>query len=210
MPMDVLRLIGAVSRELTSTTRDGKPARVLVATRSYHTTPDDLWDALTNQGRIPRWFLPISGELRLGGRYQLEGNAGGEILHCEPPSRLLVTWEMQGGVSWVELTLRPDGSKTQLRLAHTAHVPEEFWDRFGPGATGVGWDGALLGLGLHLETPSEALDPRQALVWMQSEEGKHFNTTSSEAWAVASIAAGTPEAAAREAAARTTAFYTGA
>ena len=26
---------------------------------------------------FPRWFLPISGELRLGGRYQLTGNAGG-------------------------------------------------------------------------------------------------------------------------------------
>ena len=31
---------------------------------------------------------PISGDLRLGGRYQLQGNAGGEILVCEPPQHL--------------------------------------------------------------------------------------------------------------------------
>jgi hypothetical protein len=29
--------------------------------------------------------MPISGELRVGGSFQLEGNAGGEILTCEPP-----------------------------------------------------------------------------------------------------------------------------
>ena len=30
---------------------------------------DDVWDACTNPERIPRWFLPVSGDLRLGGRY---------------------------------------------------------------------------------------------------------------------------------------------
>lgn len=38
-----------------------------------------MWDACTDPERIPRWFLPISGDLRLNGRYQLEGNAGGAI-----------------------------------------------------------------------------------------------------------------------------------
>ena len=46
-----------------------------------------MWDAVTSAERIPRWFLPISGDLRLGGRYQLEGNAGGEVLECAPPAR---------------------------------------------------------------------------------------------------------------------------
>ena len=45
-----------------------------------------MWDACTDPERIGRWFLPVSGDLRLGGRYQLEGNAGGEILRCEPPT----------------------------------------------------------------------------------------------------------------------------
>jgi uncharacterized protein YndB with AHSA1/START domain len=46
-------------------------------TQVYAAPVEDVWDACTNPARIPRWFLPVSGELRLGGRYQLEGNAGG-------------------------------------------------------------------------------------------------------------------------------------
>ena len=56
----------------------------VILARTYDTTIDDLWDACTNPDRIPRWFLPISGDLRLNGRYQLEGNAGGTIERCEP------------------------------------------------------------------------------------------------------------------------------
>jgi hypothetical protein len=44
---------------------------------------------------------------------------------------------------------------------------------------------------------------------LASEEGKHFVCRSSEDWCRASIAAGTDEVAARAAAERTTAFYTG-
>jgi hypothetical protein len=82
MTTDPLAFLGAATRTV-STRDDG--AKVLVATRRYDTSIEDLWDALTSAERIPRWLLPISGELRLGGRYQLEGNAGGEILRCEPP-----------------------------------------------------------------------------------------------------------------------------
>ena len=66
---------------------------------------EDLWDVLTNAERIPRWFLPISGELELGGRYQLEGNAGGVITACEPPLHFTVTWEFGRDVSWAEVRL---------------------------------------------------------------------------------------------------------
>ena len=31
----------------------------------------DLWEALTSAERIPRWFAPVSGDLRLGGRFQV-------------------------------------------------------------------------------------------------------------------------------------------
>ena len=58
--------------------------------------------------RIPRWFLPLSGELRLGGRYQLPGNVGGENLTCDVPRHLAVTWEFGGGVSWVDVRLSKD------------------------------------------------------------------------------------------------------
>jgi len=99
MQIDIPSYIGAVVRRVEDREQEGTPVRVVVATRRYDTDIDDLWDALTNAERIPRWFLPVSGELRLGGRYQLEGNAGGTIKVCEPPHSLAVTWEFGGGMS---------------------------------------------------------------------------------------------------------------
>ncbi|WGS17128.1 SRPBCC domain-containing protein [Bradyrhizobium sp. ISRA463] len=110
MKIDPIAYAGAVVREVAVRERDGKPARAVIATRSYDTDTADLWDALTNPERIPRWFLPILGDLRLGGRYKFEGQAGGEITACEPPRRLAVTWEAMGTVSWVTVTLADDHS----------------------------------------------------------------------------------------------------
>lgn len=206
---DLLRYIGAITREVHTREHQGRPARVAVVSCAYDSTPGDVWDAITNPERIPRWFLPVSGGLRLGGRYQLQGNAGGEITACDPPRTLDLTWEFGGQLSWVNVRLTglSDGG-TQLRLEHIAHVPDEFWDQYGPGAVGVGWDLTMLGLGMHLETGA-AVDPKQAAEWPTTGEGKEFVSRSSSEWCRASIAGGTPEAAAREAAGRTTAFYTG-
>lgn len=209
MAINVPRLIGAVTREISTREKDGAPARVLVATRKYDTSVADLWDALTNPERIPRWFLPISGDLRLGGRYQLEGNANGEILQCDPPHRLGLTWGMHGQVSWVNVQLSSHlAGGTLLRLEHIAHVPDDMWDQFGPGAVGVGWDQALFGLDQHFST-GVAVSPKEAVAWLSSTEGRSFVRHSSGAWCTASVAAGTEPAAARAGAERTTAFYTG-
>jgi uncharacterized protein YndB with AHSA1/START domain len=210
MQIDVASYIGAVAREVQGRDHEGKPARVVIATRNYETTIEDLWDALTNAERIPRWFLPISGDLKLGGRYQLQGNAGGAITACEPPRRLSVTWEFRGQVSWVNVGLTPDGEATRLELEHIAQIadPDEFWDRFGPGAVGVGWDLSLMGLALHLASRA-TIDPAEVAAWSASDEGKAFAAQSSDSWRRASIAYGTEQAAADAAAAQTTKFYQG-
>jgi len=210
--MDLISRVGAVVRTVEGRDCNGKPARVVVATRVYDTDPADLWDCITNAERLPRWFLSVEGDLRLGGRYQLKGNAGGEITRCDAPRRLEVTWEFGGDVSWVNVTLEPKArERTLLTLEHIAHVDvkREFWEQFGPGAVGVGWDLALNGLTLHLETRA-AVDSTKYEAWTMSPEGKAFISASSEGWRKASIAFGTPETAANAAAARTTAFYTGA
>lgn len=209
MKVDPSAYLGAVVREVASRDHGGRPARVVIATRSYDTTIADLWDALTSAERIPRWFLPVSGDLRLGGRYQLAGNAGGEITRCEPPRLLAVTWEYGGGVSWLTVTLQPDAAGgTQLELEHIAHVEDELWDRFGPGAVGVGWDLALMGLARYL-TSGAAVDRSEAQAWSASKDGKDFMRRSSQEWGEASTRAGTAESAASAAAARTSAFYCG-
>lgn len=206
---DVTRQIGAVRRQVVHRDHEGKPAQAIIASQTYDAAIDDVWDACTNPERIPRWFMPVSGDLRLGGRYQLEGNAGGEILACEPPHRLTVTWEFDNKMSWVEVRLTEEpGGRTRLELEHTAHA-DPTWEQFGPGAAGVGWDLAMVGLLLHLSTGA-AVDPAAGLAWAGSEQGKDFIAQSSQAWCAASIAAGEDEAAAKAAAERTTAFYTGA
>jgi uncharacterized protein YndB with AHSA1/START domain len=209
LDLDVLRYIGAVTREVHTRDHNGRPARVVVAASSYDTTIADLWDAITNPERIPRWFLPVSGDLRLGGHFQLQGNASGKIISCEPPKILALTWEFGGQVSWVHvrLTELSDGG-TRLQLEHIAHVPDDFWSQYGPGAVGVGWDLSLRALGTYLTTGG-AIDPNEAATWLTSEEGKEFVRRSSDEWGRASINAGTDEALAGEAAARTTAFYQG-
>jgi len=66
--IDIAGHVGAVTRIVRRGERDGRPIQTLVAERTYDTAIDDLWDAITSAERIPRWLLPISGELRLGGR----------------------------------------------------------------------------------------------------------------------------------------------
>jgi uncharacterized protein YndB with AHSA1/START domain len=181
--------------------------RTVVVRRAFPAPIEDVWDACTTAERIGRWLMPVSGDLRLGGTYQLEGNAGGKILSCEPPRLLRVTWVMgEGPASEVEFRLSPgDGQETVLELAHTAVVDPEFWTKYGPGAVGVGWDLALLGLFLYLSTGRDR--PEDPAAWAANPDAREFITRSSEAWGVASSQAGTPEAAAAAAAAETTAFY---
>jgi len=200
--------LGAVTRAVETRERDGRTTKVVVASRDYSTTAADLWDALTNPERLPRWFLPVSGDLRLGGQYQLKGNAGGTITGCEPPKALAVTWEYGGQISWLTVTLqRQTDTTTRLTLEHMAHI-DGHWEEYGPGAAGLGWDMALLGLGLHLDS-GEQVDPKQAEGWFASAAGKDFLGVASADWGRASIAAGTPRDAALAAAERCRVAYTG-
>ena len=105
MNFNVQENLSAVDRSVSSVVRDGQPAHAVILSRSYPTSLEDLWDAVTNADRIPRWFLPISGDLELGGSYQLEGNAGGRITACQPPSQYAITWEFGGFISWVERSM---------------------------------------------------------------------------------------------------------
>lgn len=205
MEVDVIKQIGAVTRQVRSAERDGKAAKAVVASRTFSTTAEDLWNAMTDPERLQRWFLPVTGELRLGGRYQLEGNAGGTVTGCEPPQRLALTWEYGGQVSWLEVRLTPESSdRTRLELEHT-EIPGEHWKKFGPGAAGVGWDVSLLGLHQFI-TEGRTVD--QA-AWPASQEGTDFMRCSAEAWGRAETAAGADPEVAAAAAQRTAAFYTG-
>lgn len=206
IPVEVL---GLVTRTVSTVDLDGVPARRTVMTRTFPTDRDDLWDAVTNPARIPRWLMPISGDLKVGGSYQLEGNAGGTVEECEAPERFRVTWQMGPATTWLTVTLTSDGDAgTQLRLEHVGVVPEELWAQFGPSATGIGWDMMLLALGLHTSS-GEAVDPAEAAAWTASPEGVAMTEQSALLWQDADAAAGTDPDAAAQRAAFTVAVYTG-
>ncbi len=205
-------IFGAEFRRVENRDHQGKPALVGVAIRTYDTSVEDLWDAITIPERLSRWFLPLAGDLRPGGRYQLQGNAGGTITSCEPPMALDVTWEFAGAMSWVSLRLEPEGERARLTLEHIAHlegIGAEHMAQFGPAATGIGWDLALYGLGLHVNDPAAQVDHEEAEAWSLSSEGKAFTRACGEAWAAAHVASGAEPEEARAQAERTIAFYSG-
>ncbi|MGR0219756.1 SRPBCC family protein [Agromyces sp. ZXT2-6] len=210
--MDIDAQIDAVDRGLTGGTRDGAATHVQTLAQTYPAPIGDVWDALTSAERIPRWFLPVSGDLRLGGRYQVEGNASGTIESCDPPASYGVTWEFGGGVTWLTVRLAAvDDVHTRVELEHVAladDIGAEMWEQFGPAATGMGWDGALLGLALHFTT--REVRPDNSAEWLQTDEGRRFQRMSADRWAEAHEASGADAATARRAADTTYAAYTGA
>ncbi|MEO1526654.1 MAG: SRPBCC family protein [Planctomycetota bacterium] len=209
--MDFSTALGIKYRVIKEVTHDGEPVRLVSGSAIYDTVPDDLWDALTNPERIPRWFSPVSGELQTGGRYQIEGNAGGEITRCDPPEAFDITWECGGSKTWVRVRLDSEGDGTRLTLEHLIpkdEASEEHWRKYGPGATGVGWDLSFMGLSLHLQT-GETVPQDDANAWFGTDEGKVFLRQCAAAWGDAHIEAGEEDAVAKGMAENTGKFYCG-
>jgi uncharacterized protein YndB with AHSA1/START domain len=141
--------------------------------RNYNAEVEDVWEALTDPDRMKRWFMPITGELRVGGSFQLHGNAGGDILECDPPTRFKVTFG--GPTSIVEVRLRAEGEETVLELEHT--VPLTIAQSVaGALYVGPGWDGALMALDLYtrgqvVEDPAAAASSREVQAFSKASVG---------------------------------------
>ena len=206
MQIDVARVLGLVTRSVRNFEKDGKPASAVTLTRLYDTSVDDLWDALTSKERVARWFLPVEGDLEIGGKYQLKGNAGGTITACKPPTHFAATWEFGGAVSWIDVALSAERDQARLTLEHTA-VIEDHWNQFGPGAVGIGWDQAVIGLTLHLGG-AERVDPAEFMAWSTSTDGLEFTRRAGEAWFEADVAGGADPEDARRRADNTITAYT--
>jgi uncharacterized protein YndB with AHSA1/START domain len=208
---DAKQQINQVRRTLGDRTIEAGEALVATISQVYPTDIDDLWEVVTNPERIVRWFAPVSGELKEGGHYQVEGNANGTITRCDKPRGYAATWEFAGQVSWIEVRLTPDGDGTRFELEHVAlaQFPSDFWDRYGPGATGVGWDLSLLGLSRHISDPAAVPDPEEIATWHTTEEGRTFLRLASDRWAEVAATYGVAEAEAKAQGDRTYAFYTG-
>ncbi|GLY22092.1 SRPBCC domain-containing protein [Micromonospora sp. NBRC 101691] len=207
---DVLDELAAAHRAMGRGSVPAGEAYTIELRRRYEAPIDDVWDAITSPERLGRWLRPVTGDLRLGGKFEFDGGEHGEILRCEPPRLLKVSWlygadaDAWPGTSEVEVRLvsAPTGD-TEFELIHSAVVEEPLFPTYGPGAGGVGWDLALLALA-RLLTGGGTGDQEAV---QKSPEGREFIRRSAAAWGEAHLAAGgEPEhvAAAVEA---TTTFY---
>jgi uncharacterized protein YndB with AHSA1/START domain len=123
-------------------TRNQRPAaRILGSLRSadgtgvvriedrYDTDIEDLWSAITEPGRLARWFGQVEGDLRIGGKFRLdlgpEGERIGRVMACEPRRRILATiretdesWRKGSGAppfdATIEVMLTAEGDQTDL------------------------------------------------------------------------------------------------
>jgi uncharacterized protein YndB with AHSA1/START domain len=75
----------------------------------------------------------IALEPRLGGRFFERFTDGdelqvGEVIACEPPGRIVFTWQAPGwaGATEVEVTFSGDDRRTRVEVEHRG------WDRLGP------------------------------------------------------------------------------
>ncbi|MBL6280075.1 SRPBCC family protein [Micromonospora fiedleri] len=189
--IDIINQVNATHREIGNQAVAAGAGRSLLLRRVYDAPIEDVWSACTEPERLSRWLGPIEGDLRVGGTFQLKDNAGGEILRCEEPRLLKVTWVLGEGMSTeVEVRLAPgEDGRTVFELEHAspAEIVDELVRTYGPGGTigiGGGWDLALLGLDLFLHGVS--VDPA---TWEDTPEAKEFAIRSCQAWAPAIQAA---------------------
>jgi uncharacterized protein YndB with AHSA1/START domain len=187
MIIDIANQIGATSRQVAQQHTERGETVVVTLERRYAAEVADVWQAITDPDRVRRWFLPLTGDLREGGAFQLENHAGGDIMTCEPPRHLVVTFG--GESSIVDVVLAGEGDQTLLKLTHS--VPIELAGS-GAGAlyVGPGWDGALLGIAQYL-AGEVVSDPVAAA---NTPEVQDFNVSSIKEWIAAVEASDTADA----------------
>jgi uncharacterized protein YndB with AHSA1/START domain len=126
------------------------------------TTPQALWQALTDEAFIPQFWLGTTAEAdwRVGGAWKLTHPDGtltdtGEIVEFEPPKRLAIKWRNEfrpelkaEGWSHCLFELEPEGEAVRLTVTHSVPVEKSKLVQ----AVSGGWPKVLSNLKSLLET----------------------------------------------------------
>ena len=136
------------------------------------TTPEKLWEALTNGDFTVKYWMGfrIEVELKQGGNVRIHppkgmeqhGDHAGEVLVCEPNRKLVYTWKQndkpevaqkRDGLSRVTYELTPMGAQVKLRLIHENLLPDDI-EKDPTTFRGInnGWPAVLSSLKSLLET----------------------------------------------------------
>lgn len=119
--------------------------------RTLSSPAERVWQAFTDPAALASWLWPerfattAELDLRVGGRYRIEGpGAGmavaGEYVAVEAPRRLVFTWRWDGepDETLVTVELTPTGAGTELVLVH-----ERFTDDAQRDEHAKGWSDCL-------------------------------------------------------------------
>jgi uncharacterized protein YndB with AHSA1/START domain len=100
-------------------------------TRIFAAPPERVWTALTDVEALAAWFWPaqlettVTADVRVGGAYRIESIGAdmaisGHYREISAPERLVMSWRWDGEdeESVVTIDLSPNGTGTELRLAH--------------------------------------------------------------------------------------------
>jgi uncharacterized protein YndB with AHSA1/START domain len=142
------------------------PADVVYVTY-IKATPQRVWDALTRAEDTQRYFFgfKIESEWRVGARWALYGDEGvhdeGEVLECDPPRRLKISWRVVAledardlPPAFITYDIEPAGGTVKLTM--TQHQPGRIPRKYIEGGK-QGWAMILSSLKSLLET-GKALD----------------------------------------------------
>jgi len=126
------------------------------------TTPQALWTALTDTDFIPQWWMGVraQSDWRVGSPWTLTLPDGrladsGEILECEPPTRLVIKWKNEfmpelaaEGWSRCVFELETKDEAVKLTVTHSIDRPDSKLVK----AVSGGWPHILSNLKTLVET----------------------------------------------------------
>jgi uncharacterized protein YndB with AHSA1/START domain len=140
-----------------------KPA--IVYTIYIASSPDNVWNALTSAEFSRKYFFGfgIETELKVGGSFIARApdgsvHIGGEVIECERPKRLTITWNVNWpglveklGITLVTYDIEPAGDAVRLTMteAHDRPISDDILS-----GGRQGWPAILSSLKSLLETGS--------------------------------------------------------
>lgn len=124
--------------------------------------PQRVWDALTNGEDTERYFFGfrIESEWRVGARWALRDGEGvhdeGEVLECDPPRRLKISWNVVAfedarGLPPAYITYDIEPAGEAVKLTMTQHQPKPIPRKYYEGGK-QGWPMILSSLKSWIET----------------------------------------------------------
>ncbi len=125
----------------------------IIIEQEYPYSPEEVWDALTDQDQLNEWLMEGNFQPRVGAEYEFywvnraekdKGKTEGKVLEVLKPKKLSYTWEGGGSSTVVTFFLEPSAEGTKLRLEHTGFVPQK--DEFVYNGALYGWKGRLANL----------------------------------------------------------------